>query len=135
MYAAAVAAAEAVDYRSLGTVEFLLDDPDEGAEPGSDPQASFYFLEMNTRLQVEHPVTELVTGLDLVRAMIEDDVLGDDPTVIRLEERVAALLGKDDAVYVAYYGPDTHLSGDPDAVRYAYMLEGLDTESVVRRIV
>lgn len=70
MYAAAVAAAEAVEYRSLGTVEFLLDDPDEGAEPGSDPQASFYFLEMNTRLQVEHPVTELVTGLDLVQTQL-----------------------------------------------------------------
>ena len=62
MYAAAVAAARAVDYTNLGTVEFLLDD--SGVEP--DPHAPFYFLEMNTRLQVEHPVTEAVTGLDLV---------------------------------------------------------------------
>ncbi len=90
---AAVAAARAVGYQNAGTVEFLLEDDGPsttlGAGPsttlGAGPSAalgagpsttlgagdpSFFFLEMNTRLQVEHPVTELVTGLDLVRAQL-----------------------------------------------------------------
>lgn len=55
----AVRVAKAVEYENAGTVEFLLDNED-----------NFYFMEMNTRLQVEHPITEMVTGIDLVKAQI-----------------------------------------------------------------
>ncbi|HOC05803.1 MAG TPA: acetyl-CoA carboxylase biotin carboxylase subunit [Bacillota bacterium] len=57
---AAVRAAKAVNYSGVGTVEFLLD-----------KEGKFYFMEMNTRIQVEHPVTEMITGIDLVKAQLQ----------------------------------------------------------------
>ncbi|MDD5600173.1 MAG: acetyl-CoA carboxylase biotin carboxylase subunit [Actinomycetota bacterium] len=56
----AVRAAKAINYKNLGTIEFLLDE-----------QGNFYFIEVNTRIQVEHPVTEMITGIDLVKEQIK----------------------------------------------------------------
>ena len=90
--AAAVTAARTVGYRNAGTVEFLLE--------GDGDEARFYFLEINTRLQVEHPITECVVGVDLVRAQLA--VAGGEP----LPWRQADLTQRGHALECRIYAED-----------------------------
>ncbi|SFV69458.1 Biotin carboxylase of acetyl-CoA carboxylase [hydrothermal vent metagenome] len=73
LYKTAVEAVKKIGYESVGTVEFLVDDNDE-----------FYFIEMNTRVQVEHPVTEIISGIDIIQRMIE--IAGGDKLKYKQDE-------------------------------------------------
>ncbi len=150
MYDAAVAAARAIDYRGAGTVEFLLD-----------PSGEFYFMEMNTRLQVEHPVTEYITGLDLVEWQIRvanGEALPDDWCNLRINGHAieARIYAEDPAHdFLPSIGTVSHLAfpeegphlridsgirtGDAISVHYDPMIAKLivwdyDRPSAVRRL-
>ncbi len=106
MAKAAVAAARGVDYENAGTVEFIVT-----------PENDFYFLEMNTRLQVEHPVTEQVAGVDLVRAQI--GVAGGGP----LPWTQADLVQRGHAIEVRIYAEDPDDRFLPQTGRIAHYAE------------
>jgi propionyl-CoA carboxylase alpha chain len=124
MGAAAVAAASAVGYVGAGTVEFVL------ARDGQ-----FYFLEVNTRLQVEHPVTELVTGLDLVRLQIEVAEGGPLPVTqehVRLDgHAVEARLYAEDAARDFLPATGTVLLWEPPALPGVRWDAGVESGSEV----
>jgi len=106
MGAAAVAVAKASGYVNAGTVEFLVDQ-----------QGNFYFLEVNTRLQVEHPITEMITGLDIVRIQLE--VASGKPLMLAQED----IRSRGHAIECRIYAEDPEKGFYPSPGRILYMQE------------
>jgi len=104
----AVAAAKAVDYSGAGTIEFIVDD-----------DLNYYFLEMNTRLQVEHPITERVVGVDLVKTQI--NIANNLPLEFKQED----LRQKGHAIEVRIYAEDPDNNFMPNPGRIQHMTEPL----------
>lgn len=154
MMAAARVAGEAVDYRGAGTVEFLLAPAEDGSGTGE-----FFFLEMNTRLQVEHPITEAVLGIDLVEAQLRiaaGEEPGFDPAALTvtghaIELRINAEDSKrflpgpgaitewveptGDGVRVdAGYGPGTTVTPSYDSLMAKLIVHGDDREDALARM-
>jgi acetyl-CoA carboxylase biotin carboxylase subunit len=100
---AAIKAAEAADYSTAGTVEFLL---------GQD--GKFYFMEMNTRIQVEHPVTEMVTGIDLIKEQIR--CAAGDP--LRFEQEDIRLKGHAIEVRINAEDPSRNFAPSPGRIEF-----------------
>src|SRR3954471_24766737 len=124
MGAAAVEAARAVGYTGAGTVEFIVD-----ARGGRGEDIDFFFLEMNTRLQVEHPVTEMVTGLDLVELQVR--VAAGEPLPLTQDDvrlyghAIEARLYAEDAFggFLPQAGTATHVVWPERLVRVDHALE------------
>ena len=110
---AAVAAAKAIGYVGAGTVEFLLD-----------ARGQFYFMEMNTRLQVEHPVTELITGLDLV----EQQIRAAEGHVLPFKQTDLAINGH--AVEVRLYAEDPANNFLPGAGQIKFLRFPMESDTV-----
>jgi propionyl-CoA carboxylase alpha chain len=111
----AIRLAKAVDYRSAGTVEFVVDS-----------SGDFYFLEMNTRLQVEHPVTEMITGLDLVEEMIH--IAAGKP--LRLKQSDVNFMGH--AIEARLYAEDSSRGFLPSIGRIQTYIPPLENKEEVR---
>jgi acetyl-CoA carboxylase biotin carboxylase subunit len=155
MMAAARKAGEAVQYRGAGTVEFLLSPAQPAGDGGPGRPAEFFFLEMNTRLQVEHPITEAVFGIDLVEAQLRV-AAGEDPGLGDLTRRGHAIELRVNAedpkrflpsagvitgwqapsgpgVRVdAGYGPDTTVTPHYDSLMAKVIVHGADRREALR---